>query len=121
MPNFSQIEPIHQRITVVAGSFGDQERLMRRSVVISLVLLAIAFTFAVIAFSNAANSTVPVLLVAVYMVISSLVFGVLAYRGLRSRDRLSRFLGVIAVVGAIYMLGFAVFSLVVLPITVMPF
>jgi len=93
---------------------------MSRSGIISLALLAVAFTFAVIAFSNAPNSSVPVRLVAFYMVVSAIVFGVLAFRGLRRRDRLSRLLGVAAVVGAIYMLGFAIFALVILRDTVMP-
>jgi hypothetical protein len=94
---------------------------MRRSAVVSLILLAAAFGFAVIAFGNAANSSVPVKLVAFYMVVSSALFGVLAFIGLRSRDRLSRFLGVAAVVGTIYMLGFAIFALLVLHDATMPF
>ncbi len=94
---------------------------MRRSTVVSLVLLVAAFAFAVIAFGNAANSSVPVKMIAFYMVVSSALFGVLAFIGLRSRSMLPRFLGVAAVVGAIYMLGFAIFALVVLRDPTMPF
>lgn len=94
---------------------------MRRSTAISLVLLVVAFVFAVIAFSNASNSSISVKLVAFYMIVSSALFGMLAFRGLRSRDRFSRLLGVIGVVGTLYMLGFAIFALIALPDTVMPF
>lgn len=94
---------------------------MGTSTIVSLILLAAAFIFAVMGFSNAANSRVPAELVAFYMVVSAVFFGALAVRGLRSRERLTRFLGVAAIVGTIYMLGFAIFAWVALRSIQMPF
>jgi len=83
---------------------------MSRSTIIDLGLFVVATFFAVFGFASASNSSVPPILISVYLIASAVLFGVLAVRGLRRKRRWQRFMGVAAAVLALLMLGFAIYA-----------
>ncbi len=81
---------------------------IRIATIISTVLLIAALLFAVLGFSNARNSEVPVSTVTIYMMVSAALFAILAVRGLARKEMWQRFMGVAAIVAAVYMVGMAI-------------
>lgn len=81
---------------------------MKVSTVLNIGLLILALVFATLGFAKAGDSYVAPLVIAVYMGISAVIFGVLAVRGMRRKEMWQRLLGVGAVVAALYMLAFAI-------------
>jgi hypothetical protein len=81
---------------------------IRIATIISTVLLAAALLFAILGFSNSLNSEVPVPTVTIYMMVSAALFAILAVRGLARKEMWQRFMGVAAIVAAVYMVGMAI-------------
>ena len=83
---------------------------IRVSTLITVVLVIAALALAAIGFMSATDSGTPPAWVVTFMLISAALFGVLAVQGLRRREMWQRFLGVAAVVAAIYMAIMAILS-----------
>lgn len=81
---------------------------VRVTTILLITSLVIAFIFAVVGFSSAANSQVSSFGVLLYFVLSSVFFGITAIIGLYQSGRWERFAGVAAVVAALYMIIMAV-------------
>lgn len=93
---------------------------IRISTVITLGLLVLAFTFALMGFINARNLYIAPSAITIYMMISSGLFAILAVRALGRREMWQRFLGVAAIVASIYMIVFAIIFFTVLRHLVAP-
>jgi Mg2+/citrate symporter len=93
---------------------------IRVSTVVTLILLITALGFAVVGFLNAPNSRVSPTMITIFMMISSAMFAILAVRGLSRKEMWQRFLGVVAVTAAVYMVVFAILFFSVLSKIIMP-
>ncbi len=80
---------------------------MRVSTLIIIVLLICAVVFGGLGFAQAPNSMVSPAAVSTYMLISAGIFAILAVMSLRRKEMWQRFLGVVAIMAALYMVGMA--------------
>jgi Mg2+/citrate symporter len=84
------------------------------------VSTVVTLGFAVVGFLNAPNSRVSPTMITIFMMISSAMFAILAVRGLSRKEMWQRFLGVVAVTAAVYMVVFAILFFSVLSKIIMP-
>ena len=110
-----------QRLSDAARKAGQQIVADTISTVVTVVLLLLALTFALLGFLNAPDSEVSPGTVATYMVASAVLFVGLAAFGLTRSRPWQRAIGAGAAVGAIYMVVMAVLFFRALSAVEMPF
>lgn len=77
------------------------------SLIVTIALVVVALGFAVLGFLEAPNSQIAPMVIAAFMLVSAAAFVGLAALGLTRDTPWQRFLGVAAVLGALYMMAMA--------------
>ncbi|MBN1311193.1 MAG: hypothetical protein JXB30_07220 [Anaerolineae bacterium] len=91
------------------------------STILSIGILILALAFATLGFAKAGDSLVAPLVIAIYMVVSAVLFVVLGVRGVRRQELWQRLLGVGAIAAAVYMLIMSIAFYIMLTRIQMPF
>jgi hypothetical protein len=84
------------------------------STVLSIGLLILAFVFATLGLVKAGDLRIAPLAITAYMVVSAVMFAVLAVRGIRRKEMWQRLLGVGAIMATLFMLFMAIGLYIVL-------
>lgn len=91
---------------------------LRLSTTVTIIALIVGLILGFLGFIQAGNSNVAPVLILIVMLAAAVFFAVAAVIALRKRSVIQRVVGLAAVVAAIYMLGFGIFSYSVLRIEV---
>ncbi len=91
---------------------------LRISTLVTIVLLIVGFILAILAFAQASNSEISPLFILIVMLVSALFFAAAAVVALRRKSIVQRVVGLAAVVAAVYMIAFGIFSYSMLRIEV---